>query len=201
MKNHGRRRYTPPKAHLRRARVSRFLSVTLGFFVLAPAVAAQSVGDRVRVALLTEFSVVGEVTQVDGMGFTIDMGAQTGSMQIASSDVESIERSVGTKNRAVLVASIGGLAGVAVAASKGYAGFAIFGATVTEADNRSDTRTFGLIASGALIGAGIGALIKTDVWEEVPLGDQVSLRPVINAGFGRHGAKAPVLHLGARIRF
>jgi hypothetical protein len=185
-----------------RARLSPCLSVMLGFFVLAPAVAAQSVGDRVRVALLTGPSFVGEVTRIDGMGFTIDMGAQMGSRQIASSDVESIERSVGTRNRVKTGLLIGAAAGGLSAVATGNLSGTVAGATVAEADEEgSPVRGVMMVVGAGLAGAGIGALLKADDWEEVPLGGQVSLRPVLNAGFGRHGATAPVLLLGTRIRF
>jgi hypothetical protein len=176
--------------------------VTLGFFLLVPAVAAQNVGDRVRVALVTGPSFVGEVTRVDGMGFTIDMGAQMGSRQIASSDVETIERSVGTRNRVKTVGLIGAAAGGLAAVATGNLSGTVAGATVAEADEEgSPVRGVLMVVGGGLVGAGIGALIKADVWEEVPLGGQVSLRPVLDAAFGRHGATAPVLLLGTRLRF
>lgn len=163
--------------------------------------AAQSVGDRVRVRVSTGPSLVGEVTSADGIGLTIDMGEQVGSRQIPSSEIESIERSVGTRNRARTGLLIGAAAGGLAAVATGNLSGTVAGETVVEADEEgSVVRGLMMLAGAGLAGAGIGALIKGEVWEEVPIGDQVSLRPVLDTGFGRHGL-ARLLFLGTRIRF
>lgn len=177
------------------------LSAALGLLALVPAVAAQSVGDRVRVTLSAGPSLVGEVTRVDGMAISINMGEQAGSRQIPSSDIESIERSAGTRNRAKLGAGIGFVAGALAAVATGDLSGSVAGTTVVQADEEGSTaRGVLTVVVAGLAGAGLGALIKTDRWEEIPLGDQVSLRPVLNAGFGRH-AEPPTLLLGTQIRF
>lgn len=184
----------------------RLLTGTLALLTfVAPAAVAQSVGDRVRVVpVSTGVSVVGEVTSRDSTGIIIDVGGRDFRQRfrpLSWADIESVERSVGTSNHALLGAAIGAAVGVAIAASKGYASFRVQGDEVAEPENRSDGRALALLAGGALVGAGVGWAIKSDDrWEEIPIGDDFAWRPVVDAGFAPHGHQL-LLYVGARLRF
>ena len=202
-----------------------FLSGPLAL-ALAPAVAAQSIGERVRVSvggtkiLWMTFGgskITGDAASVDDTAIVVE--TEDGEpRQITSADIRRIERSTGTRTRAWDGFGYGILLGgswFAVELSSSDS------STDVDCDQRGNQITckgqvtgnvatnttphwrnigLGLLAAG--VGAGVGALFTTDRWEEIPIGDQdqTSLRPVADVRFGRHG-QPPALLVGARIRF
>ena len=138
---------------------------------------AQSIGERVRVTLpdtkLT--GLVAERSEV-GLGLTLD-NKQGGIMHIKYSDLTHLERSLGSRRQVKRGAISGFLVGAALGGIAFYGAGCISlmaGASCVpeQGINRIGFAAFGAAAVGsyvALIGAGIGALIKREQWQSLPI--------------------------------
>ena len=165
------------------------------------------VGDRIR-ASAVDTTIVGQVTRVTNGGFELGQGEM--SRSFAYGDLYRLEVSRGIHSRWMEGAGIGiaagALAGLVQAEIPGdelglfvcaVAGWLVvpwwcFGDVVGKALMGS--------AIGSVAGAAIGALIKYEAWESMPLGDaRVSFRPVLLPQSGIEGRVA--LLLGGRIEF
>ncbi len=140
--------------------------------------------ERVRVTApwVTSYSTSGrmEATVVEQRGDTIQLKAEGfDALEATISSVTRLEVSGGQHRRwgrgaligLVIGAGIGAMSGPAIGAAVS-AGPCFDQCTSTARDVAAGALL--LAVPGALIGAGIGALIKTDRWEEVPL-DRLSV--------------------------
>lgn len=147
--------------------------------------AAQSTGDRVRVTTSTMVAV-GEVTTVDNQGFQVlDQGAM---QSFSYDDIARLERSAGRQSQWKTGLMYGGGAGVGAGV--------LYGALVS---STCDVLTLGTAsnecaetgaqvalvagltwgAAGGLVGAGVGALIRREAWDDIPFaGTRLSFTPI-----------------------
>ncbi|MEJ2320196.1 MAG: hypothetical protein P8Y10_08530 [Gemmatimonadales bacterium] len=142
-------------------------------------------GDRVRLQAprISSGRLVGEVTELEGDTLVLLSEGGGSTIAIPTSDLERIAVSQGKKSNAILGLLVG--AGVGVASAVGLSIW------VCNADD--DGCTSGQVVGGALavtfigagLGAGIGALIKTERWREASIPPPP---PPIGLGFGRDGS-------------
>ena len=147
---------------------------------------AQSIGDRVRVTT-SAMVAIDEVTTVDNLGFQVlDQGAlQTFSYD----DIARLERSAGRQARWKKGLMYGGGTGVGAGV--------LYGALVS---STCDVLTLGAAsnecaetgaqvalvagltwgAAGGLVGAGVGALIRREAWDDIAFaGTRLSITPIV----------------------
>ena len=159
----------------------------VGLLIPLASLEAQLPGQRVRITApqlgISKYS--GILVAVDGDTLTVD------TLRVALMNVTRLDVYMGRKGHAGTGAVVGGLV-VGVP-------FAILFAAVCEGVDINCTGTGGAAvgflmggAAGALVGAGVGLLIKSDRWEEVPLHAlRVSVAPQRDGRFG----------LGLSVRF
>lgn len=147
---------------------------------------AQSIGDRVRVTT-SMMVAVGEVTTMDNQGFQV---LERGALQSFSyADIARLERSAGRQSLWKKGLMYGGGTGVGAGV--------LYGALVS---STCDVLTLGAAsnecaetgaqvalvaglawgAAGGLVGAGVGALIRREAWDDIPFaGTRLSFSPIV----------------------
>ncbi|MDE2982804.1 MAG: hypothetical protein OXU74_16560 [Gemmatimonadota bacterium] len=163
------------------------LALTIAATGLIPfPLAAQNTGDRVRVTTSTMVAV-GEVTTVNRSGFQVqDRGALH---SFSYDDIARLERSAGRQSQWKRGLMYGGGTGVGAGV--------LYGALVS---STCDVLTLGTAsnecaetgaqvallagltwgAAGGLVGAGVGALIRREAWDDIPFaGTRLSLTPIV----------------------
>ena len=182
-----------------------FIAIVAFLAAITP-VFAQNVGDRVRVTT-GGGTVVGRVVSISGDGFDVGLGgARSGSF--ARDEILRLERSLGTQSawkRGLLFGGAGGaLAGFTVARTLIYATCDVV--TLGTATEECSNDGFGVaLASGAiwggvgaLLGLGVGALIRgPERWEVMATDDADIFTPIVDFRLDR-GRPAAVL--GASLR-
>ncbi|WP_419947679.1 hypothetical protein [Candidatus Palauibacter sp.] len=166
---------------------------------------AQSVGDRVRVSVEDD-TYVGEVTAVSEEGLELVDDSVPYSFEYAL--MTGLDRSVGTKR----MWKEGFVAGVTVpvliaveATSLCFEGLGVMGDAVgiifcALVAMPIFVVSLAVAAVGGVVGAGIGAFIKGDVWEPVVLAERAfGSASIIGPRFGLDGSIG--LELGVSIRF
>ena len=156
-------------------------------------------GDRVRVSV-AGIRLIGRVTVVNHDGLELVQGDMRRSF--AYRDIDGLERSIGMRSRWKAGLGIGVFGGlVAFPTYKGAWGCLMDdwkGPSCREKEDGALAAAW--VGTGALLGLGVGALIKRESWEPIALfDDMVSISPIVapQRGLeGRHG-----LLLGARIEF
>ena len=155
-------------------RVLLLLLIPLSFTSLA-AQDTLTAGDKVRVTTEEE-RVVGSLVSLDDNQLTLTTEARDSSLVLPLASLTKLEVSRGQKSMAGRGALIGLGAGAAVGV--GTALVACAGGDCNTDGDITGALALGLGAGGALVGAGIGALIgssiKVDRWETVPL-DRISV--------------------------
>ncbi len=142
-------------------------------------------GDRVRLeaSRISPGRLVGEVAELSGDTLVLLSEGSSSTIEIPASDLEQIEVSRGKKSNVILGLLIG--AGVGAASA---AGLAIW---FCNADD--DGCTSGQVAGAGLtvtaivagLGAGIGALIKTERWKDAAM---PASPPAVGLGLGQDGS-------------
>ena len=156
------------------------------------------IGERVRVTNASGDQIVGEVQELDQNNIAILLEDKR-RQQFSLSDIAELHISDGIRNNA----KGGAIAGVAVG---GLFGFATASAlsNVSDAPKRGDDGGSGGIAllgavvaavPMALVGAGIGSLMKSEEWTEVSIDEMASLQSVI------YLSPTGQMAIGARITF
>lgn len=175
---------------------------TVGAIVLASvlhlcanALAAQVVGDRVRVTIVPDTTVVGRVTRVADDGFELVRGDMR--RYLTYGQIEHIERSEGIKRRwaegLVYAGAVGGAVGFATAERCKSALIIFEDAACTS--NR-DRRFIGGALIGGISGALVGSLFKTESWTAIRPGTGES-----DAASGSAGVTSrPAIFAGDRVR-
>jgi hypothetical protein len=143
-------------------------------------------GDRVRVTApsMDLDKGVGSVTELKTDTLVVEMEERADALDVPLADVTKLEirgqqTSRATWTGAAIGAAVGGL-GLTLAAAAVCSGGAC---TIEDAGYLAIAA--GGAVGGGLVGAGIGALIKTGGWEEVPLDEiRVSLTPIAPGGVG-----------------
>ena len=163
--------------------------------------AAQSIGDRIRVTA-PGVIVVGEVTLVDGQGFQMREGGILQSFSYR--EIARLERSAGRQSQWKKGLLYGGGAGVGVGLAYGALvsgtcdALTLGGATEECAEVGAEVALVAGLAWGAaggLLGTGVGALVRRELWTDVPFARaDVSFRPII-----RRGPATNSMLLGVRI--
>jgi len=126
-------------------------------------------GSRIRVTApaLGVDKLVGTSVEVDATRIRVQADDQAAAMTISLTEVTRLEVSQGRKSNALAGLGIGFLGGAAIG-----------GLVAMQFDEEGGDSSqgqyflFGAVVGGAAfgaIGAGIGALVKTERWEEVPL--------------------------------
>lgn len=141
-------------------------------------------GDRVRLHAprVRSGQLVGEVAELDRDTLVLSSEGSGSTIAIPTSELERIAVSQGRKSRAILGLAIG--AGVGAASAVGF--------SIWFCNADDDGCTSGQVAGGAValtaigagLGAGIGALIKTERWRDA----SIPGRPSVGLGFGRDGS-------------
>ncbi|MXX56625.1 MAG: hypothetical protein F4106_03400 [Gemmatimonadetes bacterium] len=147
---------------------------------------AQSIGDRIRVTT-PGATTVGEVTIVDDHGFRIREGEIHRSFTYR--EIARLERSTGRKSRWKTGLLYGGGAGVGAGLLYGALvsgacdALTLGGASQECAETGAEVAVVaGLVwgAAGGLLGTGVGALVRRELWTDIPFARaDVSLRPII----------------------
>ncbi|MXX72577.1 MAG: hypothetical protein F4205_16885 [Gemmatimonadetes bacterium] len=147
---------------------------------------AQSIGDRIRVTT-PGATTVGEVTIVDDHGFRIREGEIHRSFTYR--EIARLERSTGRKSRWKTGLLYGGGAGVGAGVLYGALvsgacdALTLGGASQECAETGAEVAVVaGLVwgAAGGLLGTGVGALVRRELWTDIPFARaDVSLRPII----------------------
>jgi hypothetical protein len=144
-------------------------------------------GERIRVYAPSEYRerVVGSIWSMEHDAILVKNETNT-TWRIAYPTITRLEVAAGQKSDWLMGGVVGVLLGGALGGTGTYlvcqsldVGFGTPTSAETEAACRSDA-VKGLIAGsvgGAIIGMGIGSLIKTERWEEVPL-ERLRLQPV-----------------------
>ncbi len=142
-------------------------------------------GDRVRLQAprISSGQLVGEVTELEGDTLMLSSEGGGSTIAIPTADLERIAVSQGRKSNAILGLLVG--AGVGIASAVGLSIW------VCNADDDGCTSGqvvgggLALTAIGAGLGAGVGALIKTERWREASI---PASPPPIGLGCGADGS-------------
>ncbi len=129
-------------------------------------------GSRIRVTapVLGADKMVGMLVEVDASRLRVQADDQASPMTISLADMTRLEVSQGRKSNALKGLGIGALIGAPIGVALGVA-------VSSESGDNQCYHNAGCIAIGgaavgvvgALVGLGIGALLKSERWEEVPL--------------------------------
>ena len=162
---------------------------------------AQSIGERIRVTIPGVTSV-GEVTTVNDLGFQMLEGEILQSFSYR--EIARLERSTGRQSQWKAGFLYGGGAGVGAGLLYGalVSGacdtLTLGGATQECAEVGAEVALLAALtwgAGGGLLGAGVGALIRRELWADIPFArTDLSFRPIV----GRSPASNTLL-LGVRI--
>ena len=142
-------------------------------------------GDRVRLQAprISSGQLVGEVIELEGDALVLLSEGGGSTIDISTFDLEHIAVSQGRKSNAILGLLVG--AGVGIASA---AGLAIWFCN-SDDDGCTSGQVVGAVltlsAIGAGVGAGMGALIKTERWREASI---PTSPPPVGLGFGRDGS-------------
>ncbi len=163
-----------------------------------PLAQAQVVGERIRITDATGSEYVGTVQDVDQDELTLVLEDDR-LHRIAFVDMMSLETSLGIKRNvragALMGVGVGALAGVLT--STLFSGFC----DPSEKDCKDAVSGLGVLTAvvvavpGALVGAGLGALMSGEKWSVLPLPGAAHLEPIIRMP----AAGSPVF--GARLTF
>ena len=184
---------------------------------ISPTVASRllGTGDRVRLSIAGE-RTIGEVARMGPDGYEIDIEG-SGLVSVRLSEMEQLQRSIGTGTRWVEGLVLGGAVGLAIGvairdASEDDGGDIdlaeiIPGASTGSPESSADDGGFPIeVVSGAVgvaAGLGVGSLLKKERWVTIrnppDRGTEMTFNPVIDVRPGREGRLAAVL--GGRIRF
>lgn len=142
-------------------------------------------GDRVRLEapVIRSGKLIGEVAALDGDTLLLLSAAAGPAIPVPTSDIQQIAVSQGKKSNAILGLIVG--AGVGIAASIGLSIW------VCNADDDGCTTgqvvwgSLGVTAITAGLGAGIGAVIRTERWQDASLPPP---RSPIGLSFGGDGS-------------
>ena len=145
-------------------------------------------GSRIRVTAPTVGAdkLAGECVEVDATRLRVQAEEQASPMTISLTDVTRLEVSQGRKSNALKGLLIGSIVGVPAGA------VLVLLWTTRGSDNPCSDYPAACAAggaavvgvTGALVGLGIGALSKSERWEEVPLDRlRVSIVPLRDGGF------------------
>jgi hypothetical protein len=177
--------------------------LTVSLLVPLAALSAQEqppveAGSRIRVTAPTVGAdeLVGMCVEVDATRLRVQAEEQASPLTISLTDVTRLEVSQGRKSNALAGLGIGFLGGAAIGAVLGSAAGREEGGPETLCTgDKTECAVFGAAVGGVAfgaIGAGIGALAKTERWEEVPLDRlRVSIVPLRDGRFA----------LGLSVRF
>ena len=138
------------------------LACLLTTALLRTAAAQVSPGDRVRVTTPDRGRYDGTVHAIPGDFLTVD------TLTVPRASITRLEVHRGRKGHALLGAGIGAVALGAVGVAAGIEFCESFGSCSTRDEAAALGGGAGVLVGG-LMGLGIGALIKSDRWEEVPL--------------------------------
>lgn len=123
-------------------------------------------GTRVRVTVRddgTERRMVGPLRTFDGEALTLSPEGGAGPVSLSRGTITRIEVSRGSRGRAgrgALIGAVLGLAAIAIAESTRGEDY--------EAPDNYGLIVAGSIGGGALVGAGIGAMVRSERWEPQP---------------------------------
>ncbi len=131
-------------------------------------------GGRIRVTAPTlgVDKLVGTSVEADATRIRVQADDQASPMTISLADMTRLEVSQGRKSNALKGLLIGSIVGVSTGAILGLAASLAESYDNPCADNEVECVAVGAAAfgvTGALVGLGIGALLKSERWEEVPL--------------------------------
>lgn len=142
-------------------------------------------GDRVRLRAprISSGQLVGQVAELEGDTLVLSSEGGGSTIAIPTADLERIAVSQGRKSNAILGLLVG--AGVGIASAVGL--------SIWFCNADDDGCTSGQVVSGGLaltaigagLGAGIGALIRTERWREASI---PASPPPIGLGFGVDGS-------------
>lgn len=121
-------------------------------------------GSRLRVSTRVGAPLVGLLQSTDATSMTLDVAGQ-GATTIARSDVVRVELSTGQRSRARQGLLVGALVGTGLGILLGQSNDS------PEGCDGWDCGTSAVLvgaAAGVALGAGVGALLKTEGWEDVP---------------------------------
>ena len=162
---------------------------------------AQSIGERIRVTI-PGVTLVGEVTTVNDLGFQMLEGEILQSFSYR--EIARLERSTGRQSQWRTGLLYGGGAGVGagllygVLVSGACDTLTLGGATQECAEVGAEVALLAALtwgAGGGLLGAGVGALIRRELWTDISFArTDLSFRPIV----GRSPASNTLL-LGVRI--
>lgn len=132
----------------------------------SPASSPLTTGTRVRVTVREdggERRLVGPLRTFDGEALTLTPEGGTGRVTVPRTKITRIDVSRGSRSRAgrgALVGAVLGLAAIAIAESTRGEDY--------EAPDNYGLIVAGSIAGGAVVGAGVGALLRSENWESQP---------------------------------
>ena len=150
---------------------------------------AQSIGDRIRVTT-PGLTAVGEVTVADDQGFQMLEG---GTLQSFSyREIARLERSAGRQSQWKAGLLYGGGAGVGAGLLYGalVSGtcdtLTLGGATAECAEIGAEVALLAALtwgAAGGLLGMGVGALVRRELWTDIPFArTDLSFIPIVGPG-------------------
>ncbi len=150
------------------------------------------VGDRVRLQAprISSAQLVGEVTELERDTLVLLSEGGGSAIPVPISDLERIAVSQGTKSNVILGLLVG--AGVGFASA---AGLAVWACGSDDDGCTSGQVVGGVLALGAIVGgvgAGVGALIKTERWRDASI---PASPPPVGLGFGADGSVRLALSL------
>jgi len=150
---------------------------------------AQSIGDRIRVTT-PGFNAIGEVTMVDDQGFQMRDGGTLHSFSYR--EIARLELSAGRQSQWKTGLLYGGGAGVGAGLLYGALvsstcdALTLGGATGECAETGAQVALVaGVVwgAAGGLLGTGVGALVRRELWTDVPFARaDLSFRPIVGPG-------------------
>ncbi len=190
--------------------MTRAIAFLMLVFVFPSAGSSQtaSLGDRIRIRQANGTTLTGTLATVsaEAIQLSVDSSRVGGAIAIPRSQIVTLERQQGTRNKSTLVGIAGLLAGGAIAWATladhelpTCDDFLDFSCKVPAVvGNTAGDGGRGLLgmAAGGVVGALVGSALRTELWNSValpaPAESGLTVRPLIGRGVGLAGS----VHLG-----